>query len=545
MSNCIGGGSSVPSGERGSKDDSRPPASSAAAEQCRPARPVGDGGAYDHCFDWRQLGVTRRVLAAVTGLDALPDGWRKVASNALSSVVQSLDPLTADVLRIDFRGRSAVLHAPNDCPLFVVEGIQRRLSEILDTFGVACFVCGRVVARGRSRSRWPTCAEHRGEKPHIHWSEGRVHLLIAPPRPAVRSRTDSKSSPARVATAEEPTPAVPVPRKPHPGRTLRIYDERQMVDAIKAIKANAGNDDTRSVELLRPVQQHGGEAPYVGVPKGLDIERVCRELRQEMPNFALVIEQAIRPGLVRARLTGRLALPRVLVHGAPGSGKTRLWRRLCELLNWPFVRLDMATIDMAAAVVGSDARWSNTREGEVFRVLTRGCGGLAPVANPLVIVEEIDKVLDGDRYPVAPALLMLLEPSTAARFEDRSVPNVYLNASAINWVFTANWVQRINGPLRSRCIEYEIAPLSQAERIVAAQTVVREVTAEWRADQVEFEPAIDRATALALAQQPLRQMRQCVDLAITRALEAGRRRLGPSDVVPLTGAPERSPIGFH
>jgi ATP-dependent Lon protease len=323
---------------------------------------------------------------------------------------------------------------------------------------------------------------------------------------------------------------------------LCIYDAEAMAAALRSMSTSG--DRERASELRRAIQRHGPVLPCVGIPQHIDVARLCDELGAEMPNFAQLIEQVLRPALVRARLTGRLALPRVLVRGEPGSGKSRLWRRLAELLTLPYLRIDLATVDMAGAIVGSDARWSNAREGEIFRLLTRGCDN-APVANPLIIVEELDKAANSHQYPVTPALLMLLEPTTAARFEDRSVPGVYLDASAINWVFTANQVESISAPLRSRCVDFEIAPLTAVQRRAAARTVVGEAAGEWLRDEVEFDPAIDDLTAQILARQPLRQMRQCVDLAITRALEAGRRHLGPADIVPLEGMRERSPIGFH
>lgn len=474
----------------------------------------------------------------ISGLDSLPLGWRFHVEAGLSDLAVTGNVEPSPLVRVEFSGRRAAILAPEETPVLVAAQIHACVNRLLSELDKVCCACGAQALDARIGSGAPSCAEHREHAEQHPARDELVHIFYAP-------QSFTEPEPAR----HEPTTSAPAEdlagRDGHgisDVRTTRIYAPTEMTAALRAIRF--AGDKGRADDLERKMQRHGGVLRYAGVPQHIDTAGICADLSTEMPNFALVIEQVLRPALIRARLTGRLVLPRVLVRGEPGSGKSRLWRRLAELLELPFTLIDMSTIDMAGAIVGSDARWGNSREGEIFRLLTGGCG-FPPVANPLVIVEEIDKATDGHQFPVTPALLTLLEPSTASRFEDRSVPGVYLDASAINWVFTANWVERIPSPLLSRCVDYEIDPLNSAQRRIAAHTVVREIVGAWRIDHIEFDDVIDEPTERVLAIQPLRQMRQCVDLAVSRALEAGRRRLEAADIVPMGAERERRAIGFY
>jgi len=196
------------------------------------------------------------------------------------------------------------------------------------------------------------------------------------------------------------------------------------------------------------------------------------------PNFAEVIQSALRPHLY---MLGRGLLHRMhpmALIGEPGVGKTRFAREMQQLLDVPAVFLTMASETNGSSLSGSSTFWSNSSPGKVFELVAWGDGDseTGGVANGMVIVDEADKT-DAGRYDPIGALYALLEQETAARFEDQSVPNLTCDMQHLRFVLTANDAFAIPEPLRSGVRVFQIGmPDAGQARTIARQiyTALRE-----------------------------------------------------------------------
>jgi hypothetical protein len=110
--------------------------------------------------------------------------------------------------------------------------------------------------------------------------------------------------------------------------------------------------------------------------------------------------------------------------------------------------------------------WANSHEGRLFWHLVA-----SPVANPVVVLEEIDKVSSlgggtGERSALG-ALHVLLERSTARRFCDLALPELLLDASRVLWFATCNQIELVPEPIRQRFVTFEIPrpEVNQARQI--------------------------------------------------------------------------------
>ena len=218
--------------------------------------------------------------------------------------------------------------------------------------------------------------------------------------------------------------------------------------------AAARDDDTtrRLRETLRLLRASGPMRPLQ--PPVHDWRARLDRLEQDFPNFSAVIRTIVRPHLSLLSQNRLHRMVPTLLVGDPGVGKTQFARELQDIFNVPSLFLMMAGETNGAGLNGSSTFWSNSSPGQLFEAVAWS-SGRAPVANPLVIIDEVDKARSHTYDPLA-ALYGLLEVQTAARFQDQAVPGVFLDLTNVRFLLTANDEQVIPAPLRSRVRTFHI-----------------------------------------------------------------------------------------
>jgi MoxR-like ATPase len=150
----------------------------------------------------------------------------------------------------------------------------------------------------------------------------------------------------------------------------------------------------------------------------------------------------------------------VLLVGQPGIGKTYFANALAQTLGLPDAMfISLAGETNGSALGGSSTFWSNSSPGKLFETLAWGHNQTKPPANPLVILDEIDKISVGHYNPLA-ALYSLLEEDTAKVFKDQSLSDLTIDTRFVRYVCTANTVTLIPEPLLTRMVVFHIDPPS-------------------------------------------------------------------------------------
>jgi ATP-dependent Lon protease len=307
-----------------------------------------------------------------------------------------------------------------------------------------------------------------------------------------------------------------------------VYEVGAVERALQELPAGA-NEALRAVyeKMLRT----GGQR-FTVKPSSLP---QMDALFEDLPNFGEVLEDIRRQLALCVDSNDPVELAPVLLLGAPGIGKTHFARRIAQLLGTGFGLVPMSSLTAGWILSGASSQWKNSKPGKVFDTFLHG-----EYANPVMVVDEIDKASAEGHYDPLGALYGLLEASTATQFVDEFV-ELPIDASGAVWFATANDAARIPEPIINRMNVYEIeAPDAEgAARI--ARSIYREIreTHDWGR---QFPPAPPAAVVEALARLTPREMRRAVQSAFGSAKVAGRAALAPEDIQAERGARRR--IGF-
>ncbi|KAL0301414.1 UNVERIFIED_CONTAM: Lon protease, mitochondrial [Sesamum radiatum] len=180
------------------------------------------------------------------------------------------------------------------------------------------------------------------------------------------------------------------------------------------------------------------------------------------------ILEFIAVGKLRGTSQGKI----VCLSGPPGVGKTSIGRSIARALNRKFYRFSVGGLSDVAEIKGHRRTYIGAMPGKMVQCL-KSVG----TANPLVLIDEIDKLGRGHAGDPASAMLELLDPEQNANFLDHYL-DVPIDLSKVLFVCTANVVEMIPNPLLDRMEVISIAGYITDEKMHIARDYLEKTTRE-------------------------------------------------------------------
>lgn len=295
-----------------------------------------------------------------------------------------------------------------------------------------------------------------------------------------------------------------------------VYDVNAVDRALQELPASA-NEALKST--YEKMIKTGGTRLTVK-PSGIP---AMDELYEELPNFSQVLDDIRKHIALCADSRDSMEVPPMLLLGEPGIGKTHFGRRIAQLLSTGFGFVPMSSLTAGWILSGSSSQWKNAKPGKVFDTLLNGS-----YANPVMVVDEIDKASGEHQYDPLGALYSLLEPDTATQFIDEFV-EIPIDASSVVWIATANEASRIPEPILNRMNVYEIAPPDQDGARRIALSIYDEIRASHDWGRVFPEEPAERVLDLLAGFGP-REMRRVILNAFGNAKLDGREQIEERDL---------------
>lgn len=279
------------------------------------------------------------------------------------------------------------------------------------------------------------------------------------------------------------------------------------------------SDDIKSRLAATLKQLWNTERTLRCIPENIDFS----SLRQRFPQFDEVIDFYENTIIGLARMGLPFEIPPILLQGDPGLGKTFFASELAKLLDLPFSEISLATATSTFVLSGGSIQWAEGTTGFISETMAG-----SPIANPMILIDEVDKVSSDAKYNPLNVFYGLLEPHSARRFRDEAL-EIEMDVSKVIWIATGNYIRNIPAPIQSRMRVFNIKQPEPERMFMVIESIYEHVIKTKTYGQL-LDTQLDDAVVIQLSNQSPRAVRLSIEEAAFKAIRNQRSVITTSDL---------------
>ena len=252
-----------------------------------------------------------------------------------------------------------------------------------------------------------------------------------------------------------------------------VFREKlENIEASEEVKSKIKKEIHRFENLSQSSSESAVERTYLETVLDLpwdkssedntDLTEAEKILRADHYGLDKVKERILEYLAVR-QLRGDAGSPIICLVGPPGTGKTSIARSMARAMNRKYVRICLGGVRDEAEIRGHRKTYVGAMPGRIVTAVRQ-----AGVKNPLILLDEIDKMSRDHKGDTASAMLEVLDSEQNEHFQDHYV-EIPMDLSQVVFVATANDLQAIDGPLRDRMEVIEVTSYTANEKLHIAK----------------------------------------------------------------------------
>ncbi len=252
----------------------------------------------------------------------------------------------------------------------------------------------------------------------------------------------------------------------------KFRQRTEELTASEEVKEKLREEIRRFQNVIGNPSESGVIRGYIETLLGLPWDKMSQD-NEDMKNARKVLEadhyglekvkERILEYLAVRTLTKKGEAPILCLVGPPGTGKTSIARSVARALDKQYVRISLGGVRDEAEIRGHRRTYVGAMPGRIVQSLHQ-----AGVKNPLMLLDEIDKVSSDYKGDTSSALLEVLDSEQNHKFADHYV-DLPIDLSQVLFIATANDVSTIPAPLRDRMELIEITSYTENEKLHIAK----------------------------------------------------------------------------